>query len=202
MFPDRETDIFTGWSGSVNLAAFFTQGVKGLAVPTPGNFQSFSQILQLGDADFEAGWYMTDEQAARIVTSFKTYEGLSQGYSFLSDIGAKPNTPYEPNGAQLGNGNNCGDFAFYALTTAGVISKQEVEDIKVDFWYPRYFYDQPLPLQGTGARVNTWLHKNPSATSIPFSATLAAGWEELLFGRTRLEFFDKDRKSTRLNSSH
>lgn len=200
LYPNRDNDIFTAWSGDVNLGAFLTQGVRGLGAPIidpdtrkpRGNFQAFSDITPLGDADYEAGWYMTDEQAERILTVFKSYKGPELGYSFLRPIEEKPNPPYEPANAQLVNGYNCGDFVFYALTTSGVISKDTVESLKINFWYPRQYFDRPLPLKGVGKKGYEWLIAHPGNPVIPGDVTIKIAWFDLLFNPKGVEFFDKE----------
>jgi len=198
LFPDRETDIFTAWSGSVNIAAFLTSGVKGLGMPSydsngnvMGNFQTFSEIWPLGDADYEGGWYMNDQQAEKILTSFHSYPGPTRGYSFLRPVSESWNPPAEAPGAQLGNGYNCGDFVFYALTTAGIVSRDEVDSFKIDFWYPLAYFDKALPLKGAGQRGYNWLMANPGQTTIPNNTMISIAWSDLLFGHNGVEFFNK-----------
>jgi hypothetical protein len=193
MYPDgRHTDIFTAWSGNINLEALLTQGISGLGVPTKGRFQNFLEdVISLGDADFEGGWYMTDEQAERLLTTFNSYPGLTDGYSFVRDIRTKPNAPYEPAVAELVNGYNCGDYVFYALRTAGVLAQDVEESLKIKFWYPEAYYLSRVPLMGVGAKGAEWLAKNPGATEIPQNAMLGFAWFPLLFGENGMEFFDK-----------
>jgi hypothetical protein len=199
LFPDRETDIVSAWSGDVNLVSFLTTGVQGFAVPIPGatpgtyngNFQNFSSIWPMGDADYEAGWYMNDDQAARILTAFQTYPGLTQGYSFMRTVAERPNAPYEPQGAQLVNGYNCNDFVWYALDLAGIVPKSVSEQLKVQFWYPRYYYDHTLPLKDVGAAGMSWLDAHPGVTQLPGNVMTQLGWFDLLFSPEGLQFFDK-----------
>ena len=193
MYPDqRHTDVFTAWGGQINLEALLTQGIEGLGVPTAGNYSNFTNdIVPLGEADYEGGWYMTDDQAERMLTVFNSYPGVNDGYSFVRSIAVKPNAPYEPPAAELSNGYNCGDFVFYALTTAGVVSRDTVEALKIRFWYPEAYFASPLPLKGVGSKGAAWLKKNPSSTQIPQNTMLGMAWPSLLFSNKGMEFFDK-----------
>ena len=193
MYPDhRQTDVFTAWGGNINVEALLTQGVSGLGVPTTGNYANFlNDVVTLGDADYEGGWYMTDDQAERILTSFNTYPGVKDGYSFLRSVAVKPNAPYEPPAAQLVNGYNCGDFVMYALRTAGVLTHDVEESLKIKFWYPEVYYANPLPLKGVGAKGAQWLNNNPGQTALPQSTMLGYAWPTLLFSNRGMEFFDK-----------
>jgi len=200
MFPDRETDIFSAWGGDVNLVALVTKGMQGLAEPAiddatgrlTGSFQGFGGALRQGEADWEGGWYMSTEQAERILTAFRTYPGIEKGYAFMSKISERPNAPYEPAAAQLTNGYNCGDFAYYALSTAGVLSKDAAESLKIQFWYPVHSYDHPLPLDGAGKKIAKWISKHPGARTVPRGKLLGMVALPLLFGRYGLEFFDEE----------
>ncbi len=153
MFPERETDLFVGWGGEANLPEFISKGVGGLAdtlhngdgTPT-GSFHGFKKAVESGDPEFEGGFFISDEQALKILESFETYPGLKDGYSFLSKIEAKPNASFEPKLSQGVNGNNCGDFVYYALTTAGIINRGEAEKAKLPLWYAEEFWDNPVPL--------------------------------------------------------
>ncbi len=198
-FAGRKTDIFTAWSGSVNISAFLTKGVRGLAEPIrdangklQGNYQNFvKDIVPLGDADYEGGWYMNTDQAEKILTSFHSYKGTTEGYSFMRTGAERPNLPYDPANAQLVNGYNCGDFVFYALNTAGIVPKEVSESLKISFWYPKIYFDRALPLMGVGQKAANWLGQHPDQTSLPDSTMIGMAWPELLFGTRGLELFDK-----------
>ncbi|HTL11372.1 MAG TPA: hypothetical protein VL588_02725 [Bdellovibrionota bacterium] len=199
MYPHRQTDIFTAWSGGSNLVDMLKEGLVGLGKPVEvspghlmGNFQSFSDAVSLGDADYEGGFYMTDDQAAKIVTAFDTYPGKTMGYSFLRTIQEKPNAPYEPAGAQMVNGYNCGDFAMYAVATvAGVIPRDTVEGLKIHLWYPEKYLNHPIPLAELGIKGYEWTQQNPNATQFPGDVLTKLGWHDLLFNPRGLTFFDK-----------
>ncbi|MCC7442176.1 MAG: hypothetical protein IT285_11110 [Bdellovibrionales bacterium] len=199
MYGDRDTDVFTGWSGMTNLMAFLREGIRGLAAPVvidpdtgrlSGNLQGFGDAVATGDADYEAGFFLTDDQAERAVEAFTTYAGHGAGYSFLRSIEEKPNAPYEPAGAQLVNGYNCGDFAFHVLTSSGAVPRWEVERLKIRFWYPERYLNQPIPLREVGAKGFEWMEENPDATFFPGNVMMKLAWADLLFKPRGLTFFD------------
>jgi hypothetical protein len=200
IFRDRETDIFTAWSGDTNIVALLREGIRGLARPLrdsttgtlSGRFQGFADAVELGEADGAAGWFIDDEGAARALATLDSYAGRTLGYSFLSPIEDKPNAPYESPNARLVNGNNCGDYAYTALVASGAVTRAEVEAIKIGFWYPSKYFDRPLPLRGVGARGARWLAKHPDVTVLPSNVMVKLGWLDLLFKPTGLEFFDKE----------
>ena len=199
LFPERENDLFIGWGGSANLVALLREGLRGLARPTPktdgsgveGAFHGFEVASAMGEADYEGGWYMDDEQASLLVDSVRTYPGLSRGYSFLRLASERPNAPYEPPGAELVNGYNCGDFAFYALANAGIVPREESEALKIRLSYPDAYLSRRLPLEGLGVREMEWLRGNPLTLTVPDGQLRSMAWQDLLFGRTGLEIFDE-----------
>ena len=199
LFNGKSSDILTGWSGSVNLAALLREGIKGMARPIIrdgrplGGLNSPEEISRLGDADYEAGWFLSDAQAETILRSIANYHGRQVGYAFLGLGSERPNPPHDPPNAQLVNGYNCTDFAFYLLTEAGVITRDEAESLKIRLWYPEKYFDTALPLSRLGQKGKEWLERNPAATSIPDSVIAELGWADLLFGRYGVEFFYKQR---------
>ncbi len=200
MYQNRPTDLFTAWSGETNIAGLLTEGMAGLAKPVrqeggglSGRFQSFEDAMKLGEADYEAGWFMSDEQAYRLLESFSLYLGTTQGYSFLRTIKERPNAPFEPDGKQLVNGYNCGDFAWFALDHAGIVPKEVSGRLKIRLWYPSSYYDHPIPLSALGQKGVRWLAKNPDAAVIPDEEMAKLAWRDLFFGHFGVEFFDKRR---------
>jgi hypothetical protein len=191
MFRDRETDIFTGWSGGTNTPKLLTHGIlAGLATPIRqpdgrpgGEFQGFADAIGIGDADYEGGWYINDLQALRLLDAFRTYPGKQYGYSFLRPVS-------DPR-VQMVNGYNCGDFVFYALREAGLVTPQLSEALKIHFWYPPYFYDHPIRLKGVGAKAGEWSLANPDAAGFPSDKVLEWAWQDMIFGSRGVEFWDK-----------
>lgn len=196
MYPNRPTDLFTGWSGETNIVGLLTRGIAGLAQPVKqeggwsGHFQSFTDAVRLGEADYEAGWFMTDEQAYHLLEACSIYPGTSSGYSFLRTIAERPNTPFEPEGRELVNGYNCGDFAWFALDHAGIVPKNVSEALKIRFSYPSPHYNCPLPLSTLGQKGVDWLVKNGSPSIIPTKVLGELAWRDLFFGYHGLEFFN------------
>jgi hypothetical protein len=76
-----------------------------------------------------------------------------------------------------------------------------VEALKVQFWYPREYFDQPLPLRQVGEKGAKWLAGNPDAVVFPGNVMTKLGWSALLFDPSGLEFFDKKAlvENTRVN---
>jgi len=197
IFKNYDNDIFTGWSGQANFKEFIINGVRGLALPTQlpdgtltGEFQGFASAAAQGNADFEGGFYIDDEQAIKLLEAMKIYPGLKQGYSFLSLKEARPNSPYEPELAQAVNGYNCIDFVYFALNHAGILSLDQSEAFKVGFWYPEYFWDHTIPLKGTGKKIYKKFHDD----GVPYMAReelFKLGMAQILF--SSLEIFDEEK---------
>ncbi|MFH0752218.1 MAG: hypothetical protein V1914_01335 [archaeon] len=171
MYPDRETDLFVGWGGEANLPEFISTGVRGLADilhhngTRTGSFHGFQKAIDNGNPDFEGGLLVTDEQLLKVLKSFQTYPGLTNGYSFLSKIETKLNAPFESKLSQGVNGNNCGDFLYYALTTANIVSTKNAERIKKCLWYAEGFWENPIPSDWSEILTGTGLFDEKKLTS-------------------------------------
>jgi hypothetical protein len=197
LYQNSDTDILTGWSGSVNLAALLRQGIEGFTVPVyksdgrrEGGLNSVHEVFALGESDAEGGWFLSDEQMERVLDAVYNYRGWDEGYAFMMKTADRP-SPFEPAGADLMNGYNCGDFAFELLVASGVISREEVESLKIKLWYPTKYYDRPLPLSALGQKGKNWLDANPQAPSIPDGVLTEIAWFDLLFNPYGVEFFQK-----------
>lgn len=195
IYAHRNSDLFIAWGGEANFRDFILDGVIGLTRPVvlpsgrlTGELQGLSGAIGQGNPDYAGGWMINDEQAEAMVDAILKYPGLEKGYSFLSTTEDRPNAPYETPNARAGNGYNCGDFAMYMLTTAGVLSRDLVESWKVSFWYPEKYWDHTIPLKGSGKRV---FKKFASDRSIYMSREklLGLGWYQFLF--TGLDVFDE-----------
>ena len=199
LYPDRDNDILTGWSGAANLAGLLRHGLKGLGEPVIMEGKPFwllssvPELQNFGEADYEGGWFMTDDQTDRMMRAFPQYPGRTKGYSFLSLVTERDDHAYEPQGAQLMNGYNCGDFAFYLLEKGGVIPREETEALKIKLWYPDRYFDHPLPVSNLGQKGTDWLNQHPDATGIPGDVFQSIAWADLLFGYYGVEFFYKQR---------
>lgn len=194
----RDNDIFTGWGGTISMGDLLRKGISGMAMPTQrpdgtflGERQGIDAAYAMGDADFAGGWYISDEQALAAVRALTAYPGIQKGYSFLLPSHARPNAPYDPPGAQMVNGYNCNDFAYYMLDAAGVVPLAEAEQRKISLWYPREYYDRPLPLSALGQKGKEWFDRNPTAMGVPDSVMAEMAWADLLFAPYGLEFFNK-----------
>ena len=196
MFKDRQTDIFTAWCGQANFRDFILDGVSGLTNKTiledgsvSGELDVFSNAVHQGNAEYGAGYYLSDEQALSALEAIMSYPGHEKGYGFIAKKDYRPEQEgYEHTQAQGVNGYNCNDFAFYMLEKAGVLTKQQTEDLKVEFWYPQYYWDHTIPLRGSGKRI----HKKFSANRSLYMTRgriLKLAWSELLF--SGLDIFDE-----------
>ena len=196
LFKDRETDIFTAWSGQANFRDFIRDGVSGLCNKTifedgsvSGELDIFSNAVNMGDAEYAAGFYLTDEQAVNAIKAIMQYPGFEKGYGFIAKEANRPEQKgYEHPEAQAVNGYNCNDFAFYMLQNAGVMSQQACEDLKVEFWYPTKYWDHTIPLKGSGKRIFKKFDANRNLY-MSREKILALAWTELLF--SGLDIFDE-----------
>jgi hypothetical protein len=198
LYRTRNNDIFTGWSGSANMAALLREGIRGLGRPVVDAdgkatwvMNAATEMYDMGEADYEGGWFMNDDQAERVIAALLEYPGRVKGYSFLGIVADRDDHAYEPQGAQLMNGYNCGDFAFYLLEKGGVIPRAETEALKIKLWYPDRYFDHPLPVSRLGQQGTDWLNQHPDATGIPGNVFTSIAWADLLFGRYGVEFFYK-----------
>lgn len=194
LYATSNSDLFIAWGGEANFRDFILDGVIGLTRPTvlpdgrmTGDLQGFDGALAQGNPDYAGGWFIDDTQAEIMLDSILKYPGLTQGYSFLSTTQDRPNQPYEPANARAGNGYNCGDFAMYLLTNAGVLTRDLVESWKVSFWYPEKYWDHTIPLSGSGKKVYKKFAQNRSIY-MSREKLLALGWFEFLF--SGLDVFD------------
>lgn len=196
LFKDRETDIFTAWSGQANFRDFILDGVSGLCNQTvfedgtvSGELDVFANALNMGDAEYAAGFYLSDEQAANALRAIMQYPGFDKGYGFIAKEEDRPEQKdYELVDAQAVNGYNCNDFAFYLLEKSGVMSKQACEDLKVEFWYPTKYWDNTIPLKGSGKRIFKKFDENRNLY-MSREKILGIAWPELLF--SSLDIFDE-----------
>jgi hypothetical protein len=206
LFKDRQTDIFTAWGGEANFRDFILNGVSGLSNPTilenglrSGEIQGFKTALDQGNADFEGGFYLTDQQVLKTLEAFQNYPGREKGYSFIRRISEKLNAPYEPSKAQAVNGYNCGDFAFHVINASGAMSKDMSEALKVRFWYPKKYWDQPIPLLGSGRKIYQKF-SNHRDDYMSRDEILGIAWFELFF--TTLRIFDQKAMVDEVTSTH
>jgi|GEM_PF-6639572 len=192
---NSDSDFFIAWGGEANFRDFILDGVIGLTRPTvlpngklTGDFQGLSVALGQGNPDYAGGWFITQEQAKKMVEAIPHYTGQTKGYSFLSRLEDMEDSSYETPNAKAGNGRNCGDFAMYMLTTSGVVPKSTAESWKTTFWYPEKYWDHTIPLSGSGKKV---FAKFSADRSVYMSRDklLGLGLKEFLF--TGLEVFDE-----------
>ncbi len=196
MFKDRETDIFTAWSGQANFRDFILDGVSGLCNQTvfengtiSGELDVFSNAVRMGNAEYGAGFYLSDEQALNAVQAIMEYPGFKKGYGFLANKVNRPEqSGFEHEAAQSVNGYNCNDFAFYLLEKAEVLTKKQTEDLKVEFWYPSKYWNNTIPLSGSGKRIFKKFDKNRSMY-MGRDKLLGLAWSELFF--SGLNIFDE-----------
>jgi hypothetical protein len=195
MFKDRESDMFIAWGGDANFRDFILDGLTGLTNVTiypdgtkTGSLQGFEDAIKQGNADYEGGFYMTDEQTLKALEAIHTYGGHTAGYSFLSKIEDKPNDGYEHDAAQGVNGHNCGDFAFWLFNESGVIPKHVSESLKMKMWYPKKYWDGTIPLRGSGGKVYKKFAANRDLY-MDRNQLLKVAWFELIF--TGLDFFNE-----------
>lgn len=196
MFPDRETDIFTAWCGQANFRDFILDGVSGMGNKTifndgsiSGELDVFQNAINQGDAEYGAGYYLEDDQAMKVLKAIMQYPGFEKGYSFVTRKENRPEQEgYEPALSQAVNGYNCNDFAFYLLENAGIFSKEETEALKADFWYPTYFWDHTIPLEGSGQRIYDAFSEDREKY-MGRDEILKLAWTELFF--STLNIFDE-----------
>lgn len=196
MFKDRETDIFTAWCGQANFRDFILDGVSGLTNQTvfddgsiSGGLDTWQSAINQGNAEYGAGYYLSEEQTLTALKSMLTYRGFEKGYSFISKRADRPEQEgFEHEKAVGVNGYNCNDFAFYMLEKSGVMTKQATEDLKVEFWYPDYYWNHTIPLKGSGARIYKEFIKNRSVY-MGRDKIIKLAWSELLF--SGLDIFDE-----------
>lgn len=196
MFKDRETDIFTAWCGQANFRDFILDGVSGLTNKTvfddgsiSGDLDTWGNGLKQGNAEYGAGFYLGDEQALNALKAILKYPGFEKGYSFISKRVDRPEQEGFEHDAAVGvNGYNCNDFAFYMLDHAGVMPKAQGEALKVEFWYPQYYWNHTIPLKGSGARIYKAFSKDRSLY-MDRGRIIKLAWSELLF--SGLDIFDE-----------
>jgi len=196
MFKDRETDIFTAWCGQANFRDFILDGVTGLTNKTvyddgtiSGSLDTWSNAVHQGNAEYGAGYYLKDQQALNSLKAIMKYPGFEKGYSFISKREDRPEQQgHEPEKIVGVNGYNCNDFAFYMLNNAGVMSKEKSEELKVEFWYPEYYWNNTIPLKGSGARIYKAFSKDRSVY-MGRDKIIKLAWSELLF--SGLDIFDE-----------
>ena len=196
MFKDRENDIFTAWCGQANFRDFILDGVSGLTNKTvlddgtvSGDLDVFSNAINQGNAEYSGGYYITDEQALNALNAIMKYPGHEKGYGFIAKKDYRPEQEgYEPANVQGVNGYNCNDFAFYMLEKSGAMTKQQTEDLKVEFWYPQYYWDHTIPLKGSGNRIYKKFEADRNLY-MTRGRILQSAWSELLF--SGLNIFDE-----------
>ena len=196
LFPDRETDIFTAWCGQANFRDFILDGVSGLANQTifndgsvSGELDHFQTAINMGNASYGAGYYLEENQVLGALDAIMKYPGFKLGYSFASRLNDRPElVPYEAAGTEGVNGFNCNDFAFYLLEHAGVLSKDQTEQLKVEFWYPEKYWNHTIPLKGSGAKIYEAFNQHRN-TYMGRDEILKLAWTELFF--SGLNIFDE-----------
>ncbi|MCP4442573.1 MAG: hypothetical protein GY810_27005 [Aureispira sp.] len=197
MFKDRENDIFTAWCGQANFRDFILDGVSGLTSKTvlddgtvSGDLDVFSNAVNQGNAEYGAGYYISDEQALNALKAIMKYPGHEKGYGFIAKKNYRPEQEgYEHSNVQGVNGYNCNDFAFYMLENSGVMTKQQTENLKVEFWYPEYYWDHTIPLRGSGKRIYKKFEKDRNLY-MTRGRILQLAWSEFLF--SGLDIFDEE----------
>lgn len=197
MRPGDPSIIFTAWSGDVNIASLLTRGMVGFTDPIregngfAGKFQSFGDVVKIGEAGYEAGWFMSNEQTFRMLDAIMKYPGIKEGYTFLSRIGDYPDHLFNPAGNRMGNGRNCGDFFWYLMDKSGVVPMGISDPLKIRLGYPACYFDKPIPLSPAGQKGVEWLAKNEGVSTIPekIMARLV-GWD-MFCSQYGIEFFDK-----------
>lgn len=183
--PGDPSVILSAWCGDINIASLLTKGMIGFADPIKigdgfaGRLQAAKDIVKIGEADYEAGWFMNDDQMFRMLDAIMRYPGITEGYTFLSRTGD-----------ELSQGWNCGAFFWYLMDKSGLVPKEESERLKIDLRYADIFFDNPLPLSPAGEKGVRWL-KNKGEALIPEWKIAALVGVDMFVGKCGVEFFDK-----------
>ena len=106
-----------------NFRDFILDGVSGLTNQTvyddstvSGDLDVWANAVQMGNAEYGAGFYLSETQALQALMAVMKYPGFEKGYSFISKPDDRPEQiDFEPEGIDAVNGYNCNDFAFYML---------------------------------------------------------------------------------------